>query len=327
MKTTRALSLALLPVTLLAVACGTSEPAADDNDKPAEGQEITLTGSDDTAVTLPAPATDVVALEWMQVESLVALGVDPVGVADVDGYNTWVPAAPIDADTPDVGSRNEPSPQSIARLSPDLVIADASSPESVIKKLRDQEIPVLVLSTSDASDQLGTMREAFTSIATAVGKAEEGEQVLADLDEEIADAAQELEEDGMKGAKFAIADGWQDGGNIAVRLFAKGSLMSDLAEAVGMVNAWPGKGDPEWGLQTTDPEGLTQLPADVQFLYNSPDGEDDVFTGALTDNPIWQGLGFVKAGDVHRLSTGVWTFGAPLSAEAFLDVLTDLYDK
>lgn len=327
MKTTRALSLALLPAVLLAAACGTSEPAADDDEKPAAGQEVVVTGADGTEVTLDGPATDVVALEWMQVESLVALGVDPVGVADVEGYNTWVPAAPIDADTSDVGTRNEPSPQSIARLSPDLVVADARSPEAVITKLREQEVPVLVVNTADATDQIGTMREAFTTIATAVGKDDEGKEILADLDEEIAEAAQDLDEAGMKGADFAIADGWQDGGNIAVRIFTEGSLMSDLAEAAGMVNAWPGEGDAEWGLQTTDPEGLTQLSGDVQFFYNAPDGADDVFAGALTKNPIWKGLDFVKSDNVHRLGAGVWTFGGPLSAEAFLDVLTDLYDE
>ncbi|WP_152549453.1 hypothetical protein [Geomicrobium sp. JCM 19038] len=31
----------------------------------------------------------VVALEWLYAENLLALGIDPVGVADIEGFETW----------------------------------------------------------------------------------------------------------------------------------------------------------------------------------------------------------------------------------------------
>jgi ABC-type Fe3+-citrate transport system substrate-binding protein len=65
----------------------------------------------------------VIALEWTYVEDLLALGVQPVGVADIEGYGNWVnvPIA-LDESVADVGTRQEPNLERIAELAPDLII-------------------------------------------------------------------------------------------------------------------------------------------------------------------------------------------------------------
>ena len=119
--TTAAVAVAALSLA----ACGTTEPSSDDasaaSGKPAE--KITLTDAKGTKVTLDGPATKVVATEWNVVEDLVALGVDPVGVADVKGYTAWNTAAPLTGDPKDIGTRGEPSIDTVAALAPDLVVA------------------------------------------------------------------------------------------------------------------------------------------------------------------------------------------------------------
>ena len=79
--------------------------------------------------------------------------------------------------------------------------------------------------------------------------------------------------------------------------------IADVTEESGLTNAWTVKGDEAYGLATTDVEGLTQLPADVQFLYidNTADGADDPFAVSLASNAVWKSLPFVQSGDVHRL--------------------------
>src|SRR5690606_40383397 len=84
---------------------------------------------------LDAPATDVVSLEWGLTETLVALGVEPAGQADVAGYNTWNTVAPIDESTPDVGMRGEPSLDAISALEPDLVVTTTDGPENVLAQI------------------------------------------------------------------------------------------------------------------------------------------------------------------------------------------------
>ncbi|WP_235999232.1 hypothetical protein [Qaidamihabitans albus] len=80
-----------------------------------------------------------------------------------------------------------------------------------------------------------------------------------------------------------------------------------------------------WGLGQTDVEGLTTITDDnVRFLYSASDGTD-VFADGLRDNPIWKSLPSVRAGHVHRMTDGIWTFGGPASSEQFLDELVSVF--
>ena len=36
------------------------------------------------------PPTRVIALNWGVTETMLALGVNPIGIADIEGYKTWV---------------------------------------------------------------------------------------------------------------------------------------------------------------------------------------------------------------------------------------------
>lgn len=319
-RPSRLLALLLGAATL--AACGTSEDrvgaeADARSDTTAAAEPITITDSRGEEVVLEdGPAHRVVALEWMHAEDLVTLGVQPVGVADVDGYTTWAgAAAPLGDEVADVGTRSEPSIDAIVDLGPDLILAEADSSEDLIAQLEGLA-PVLVIAGSDASANLERMRDAFTTIGEAVGREHVATEVLDDLDALLAESEAALAEAGVAGDGFAMADGWMDGSTVSIRMFGHGSLMSDLAEAIGLENRWTGEVDPVWGLGGTDVEGLTAL-GDVHFFY-SASGED-VFQTGLSSNPVWEDLPFVASGDVHKLDSGTWTFGGPAAAEHFVE--------
>lgn len=169
--------LALL-LLLLATACGGATTSADTANSPDPASDPTGNETDGTVVVedvrgeveLPAPAERVVALEWTYVEDLLAVGVQPVGVADIDGYDAYVTAGPrLDEDVVDVGTRQEPSLEAIAALEPDLIVTDRNRAEANLTAL-EQIAPVLLFDPYDG-DQLETMREDFTALATAVGEA------------------------------------------------------------------------------------------------------------------------------------------------------------
>ncbi|KRF12366.1 hypothetical protein ASG90_15430 [Nocardioides sp. Soil797] len=326
MNKLRTLALAAIPLALALSACGTTEPAADEeSDVKATGGPVSVTDSRGTTVELEHPATKVVSLEWMQTETLVSLGVMPVAHADGDEYNSWVANAQVDDTVKDVGKRSAPSFTEIMKTGPELVITDSSGPESIVKQLENKDVPVLVLNTADGSRQLDLMKENVRTIAEVVGKTEKAEEIIGDLDASLAAGKKAIAESDAAGARFAMADGWAEGGNVTIRLFGKGSLMSDLAEDLGLENAWTGEVDPDWGLGTTDPEGLTELGDDVRFFYNSPVEADDVFGNQLEKNPIWNKLEFVTSDHLYPLEKGVWTFGGPVSAQEFVDqVVADL---
>jgi ferric hydroxamate transport system substrate-binding protein len=311
--------IALVSSVLLLASCGTTEEAAAPGDQttPADkAAPVSVTDSRGKKVTLKdGPAERVIALEWSEVEDLATLGVMPVGIADTKGFATWNAAVKLDDSVKDVGTRGEPSVDSIVALEPDVVIVEPDRGEALIRQLEEQ-VPVIVIEGSDASKNIAQMKGNFTLIAKAVGKQDKAAAVLADFDERLAAGRKKLAAAGVAGDGFAMADGWMEGSSVSIRMFGKGSLMSDIAEELGLENQWKAKVDPVWGLGQTDVEGLTAV-KDVHFFYSA--SEDDVFAEGLADNAIWTSLPFVKADQLYKLDDGTWTFGGPLSCISFID--------
>ncbi|MEO3928725.1 iron-siderophore ABC transporter substrate-binding protein [Micromonosporaceae bacterium B7E4] len=325
MNRIRVTVLAALAGVLLLGACGTTEPEPSAAGPTATaGGPVTVTDTRGTTIRLDRPAQRVVGLEWSEVEQLVTLGVMPVGAADPKGYATWVTAAKLDPGVKDVGTRAEPSVDSIVALQPDLVVARANRGAELVAQL-EKYVPVLVTAGSDAGDNIGRMRREFEMIATAVGRTDQAKKVLGDFDAALADGKAKIAAAGAAGQQFAIADGYLEGGTVSIRMFGQGTFVSQLGAQLGLRNAWPGRGDPMWDLDQTDVEGLTALKnADVRFLYNASDG-DDVFTGGLAGNPIWRSMPFVQQQKLHRMPNGIWTFGGPLSGIQYVEQLVRIY--
>lgn len=320
----RTLCLVVALAAFAATACGSVEEGTDTTEGVTETSAaagpVTVTDSRGEEITLDAPATEVVALEWGVVENLVSLGVMPVGVADVEGYSTWVSAAPLDEGVEDVGLRGEPSTDAINALEPDLIVTTSDLPPEIIDQL-DDFYPVVVVRGAAAESPIDQMRDNLTMVAQAVGKEAEAETLLADLDTAIADGAAALADAGLEGQEYTMADGWLDGNNLSVRAFTSASLVGAVADEMGLVNAWEIEGDPDYGLAFTDVEGLTNL-GDVEFLYYDNAAFDDPWA-SLDGNAIWEGLPFVQEGNVHRLPDGIWMFGGPLSVQQFIDATVD----
>jgi len=323
---TRTMSVLLVLGALVASACGSVEDtpgtttAEEATTSEAPSGPITVTDGRGEEFTLEAPATRVVGLEWGVVENLVSLGVMPAGVADVEGYTTWVSAAPLDEGVTDVGLRGEPSIDALVALEPDLVITTTDLPENIITQI-EELVPVLVVRAAAAERPVDQMKDNLTLVAEAVGKTAEAEELIAAVDASIADGAAALAEAGLEGRPFTMADGWVEGNNVSVRAFTSGSLVGAVGEEMGLVNAWELEGDPNYGLAVTDVEGLTNL-GDVEFIYYANAAEEDPYE-TLEGNAIWEGLPFVEEGNVHRLPDGIWMFGGPLSVQQFVEATVD----
>ena len=312
---------------LTLAACGTTEPAAD-SAKKKTSEAISLTDSTGAKVKLDGPAKKVVATEWNEVESLITLGVDPVGVADVKGYKTWDTAVPLKNEPKDIGTRGEPSMDTIASLSPDLIVASSDLPDAAVKQLR-KIAPVLEIKSADASDQIGQMFTNLDLIAKATGTTDKAEAARKSFEAKIAEGKKTLADAKLAGTDIAFADGYVTSNQVSLRPYTSGSLIGAVNEQLGLKNAWKVKGDPAYGLGTTDVEGLTALPEDVQFAYIGNDGDksSNPFSGQLKKNAVWTSLPFVKADKVHRLPDGIWMFGGPESMEAYVDAVVGALKK
>jgi ABC-type Fe3+-hydroxamate transport system substrate-binding protein len=315
-RATTRIGAALAAAALLSVAaCGSSQPtkAEEKEQDAAAGGPVTLTDAAGREVVLPAPAEDVVTLEWQQTEDVLTLGVTPVGVADTEGYRTWVSAEELPEGVEDVGMRGEPNPDAIFNQSPDLVIVEEGTD---LKKLEKYDVPVLVTAGADAKDPIGQMKETFTLIAQALGKEDVAEEVLADFDHELEHTKEAVEEADPETTEFAYVDAYVMGSTVSIRPFGQGSLVGELGEELGLTNVWKGKVDPAYGLGQTDVEGLAAI-GDAQLFYTGTDAS--TWLDELADNAVWKNAPFVEKDRTEPFPEGTWTFGGPRSSEQLLD--------
>lgn len=311
---------------VLLAGCGTTEaPVTEPAASGASGAaSVTATDSTGKQITLDGPATKVVGLEWNVVEMLLTLDVAPVGVADVEGYNSWDKVMPVAADTVDVGLRGEPSVEAIARTDPDLIIAiESSIPEGAMAQL-EQIAPVAVITAADASRQLDLIKDNLRFIATLTGTEPKADQVITEFDAHLAEVKEKLA--ALPGAQrpFVMVGAFAEGNTVSFRMHGTGSTPGAVAEVLGLTNAWDGEDDAAYGLGSADLEALTTLPDDTTILYWGNDDTPDAVTTVLSKNAVWQSLPSVKSGYVASSANGIWLYGGTASMSAWADELVEL---
>ncbi|GAE08709.1 twin-arginine translocation pathway signal [Paenibacillus sp. JCM 10914] len=244
----------------------------------------------------------VVALEWLYAEDVLALGIQPVGMADIAGMNDWVNIpVEIGADVTDVGLRQEPNLELVASLKPDLIIGLKSNIEANYESFKNIA-PTLVFDPYPAEgegDQYEEMVNTFNTIADVLGKQAEAEKVLSDLDQTYADAKAKLEAAGLTDKPFALAMGYSNQNAATFRISTDNSLAVQILGHIGLTNAHKPSQFEVYGFTTGDVEALPAL-QDANFLHMIQDN-DNIIENQLKDNPVWKGLNFVKENRVYAL--------------------------
>lgn len=320
----RTLLPALAAASLVALsACGTSQPtteAASGSSSPEASTAagpITLTDAAGRAVELDAPAERVVVLEWQMVEDVLTLGLEPVGVADVEGYNTWDSAEELDPGTQDVGKRGEPNLDAIFATDPDLVITEVYGPDdAVVAQLEEFDVPVLATLGADTEDPIAQMEETLDLIAQATGREDEAEAAMADFESALEEGREAIEAADPETTEFAFFDAYAQGSTVAIRPFGQGSWIGEIGEELGLTNVWDGKVDPAYGLGSTDVEGIAEVD-DALVFHTATDA--DTWLPQLADNRVWNNADFVEEGLLAPFPERVWTFGGPRSGEQVID--------
>ncbi|MGH9182540.1 MAG: ABC transporter substrate-binding protein [Acidimicrobiales bacterium] len=313
-------------LVLLASGCGSTD---DPTSPTGEATEATPAGTitvDHALGTLELDEVPerVVALELVYAEDLVALGVDPVGVADVESYRQFVGDPELPPGVTDVGTRQEPSLEAIASLEPDLIIGPQFRHEPIYDQL-SAIAPTLLFDPypegSGAIGQLEEMEQTFRQIATAVGASERAEAVLADMEEAFDEAGSRLVEAGLATQEFVVAQGFTAQEVPTLRVFTDNAMAVGILEEIGLENAWGGEPD-RFGFNTVDLEALTAA-EQANLLYSVQAG-DDIVAESFAGNPLWQDLAFVQEDRAYPLGAETWLFGGPVSAEKLVEVVADV---
>lgn len=293
----------------------------------ASAQPIVLEHAAGTT-TLEEPAARVVALEWTYAEDLLAVGVQPVGVADVAGFEAWVNVEPGLAESvTDVGTRQEPSLEAILALEPDLILGVGFRHEAILDQL-EGIAPTLLFDPYPAEggpSQLAEMETTFRTVATAVGRADRAQAVLGEMTAVFEDAAERLAAAGAAGDEVLLVQAFSAQNAPQIRVFTDNAMAVGILRRLGFENAWPGA-YATYGFDTVDVEGLAPVSEADAFFY-VVQANDDVFAQKLADNPLWQALGFVQRDATYALGGDTWLFGGPLSAQVLATTIADRYTE
>ena len=308
--------------TLVLAAC--SSDKEEKKETGSKEESVTIQGTNGE-VTLDEPAKKVVVLEWTYAENLLALGMQPAGMADIAGYGDYVNIEPqLDDTVTDVGGRQEPNLEAIAALEPDLIIGVDFRHTAMLEDLKSIA-PTVIFNPypeDESIDLYEEMETTFNEMAKAVGKEAEAEEVLADLEAVYEEKSAEIEAANLKTKDTILTLAYTGAAAPEIRVFTPNSMASIIMEKVGLTNAHQPDQFEVFGSSTFNVEGLTKY-ENANYMYTVPD-EDNIYENQLKGNAVWENLAFVKEDRTYDLGAATWLYGGPLSAKTLVNQITDV---
>lgn len=267
------------------------------------------------AAEVPDDPQRVVVLTNEGTEALLALGVTPVGAVKSWLGDPWYAhiADAMEGVTV-LGTEHAPNLELIAALQPDLIIGNKMRQEEIYPQLASIAPTVL-------SETLrGAWQENFALYAEALGREEEGAAVLdafaartAAIGERLGERTQEE----ISLVRFMPQ---------ATRIYYTDTFAGIILDQIGF--ARPPAQDKEAFAEQVTKERIPEMEGDRLFYFVYETGEGDALAAETDwmDEPLWQALEVVKAGNVHRVDDAVWnTAGGVLAANRMLDDLEVIY--
>ncbi|EBW5539362.1 Fe(3+)-hydroxamate ABC transporter substrate-binding protein FhuD [Salmonella enterica] len=251
----------------------------------------------------------IVALEWLPVELLLALGITPYGIADIPNYKLWVSEPPLPDSVIDVGLRTEPNLELLTEMKPSFLLWSAGYGPSPEKLARIA--PGRGFNFSDGKKPLAVARQSLQEMAQLFNLQASAERHLTEYDHFIASLKPRFMQ---RGARPVLLTSLLDSRHMLV--FGSNSLFQDVLDEYGIPNAWQGETN-FWGSTAVSIDRLAAY-KDVDVLCF--DHGNDKEMAALMSTPLWQAMPFVRGGRFQRVPA-VWFYGATLSAMHFVRIL------
>lgn len=256
------------------------------------------------------PAERIVALEWLPLELLMALGVTPAGAAELHNYRLWVGKPELPASVTDVGLRTEPNLELLTQMKPSLILySQGYGPDPA----RFERIaPGMGFSFNDGKGKpLSAARHSLMALAERIDRVPQAKAHLAELDAQIQRVKHRL---AKRPQRPLLLMSVIDPRHVIV--FTANGLFQEVMDELGLENAWKGE-TTFWGSAVIGIDRLAGM-HDINviaFEHGNQNMIDQVTAGAL-----WQSLPFVREGRYLQMPR-VWFYGATLSAKQLIDTL------
>lgn len=250
----------------------------------------------------------VVVLDVGELDNVVSLGIEPVGLAPTEGSPELPSYLKKDAGTPkNVGTINNLNLEAIAGLEPDLILGSQLRAADKYDEL--SQIAPTVFSIRPGF----TWKENYLLNAAALDKTAEAEAKLAAYDKKVDGLDAKL---GANKPTVSMVRYLPDG---VIRLYANASFIGTILKDAGIPR--PKNQDIEDLAAEVSAENIDQADADYIFtgVYGDAKATDK---SRVQGNPLWKNLKAVKAGHAYDVPDETWYLG--LGVTAADEVLGDL---
>ncbi|WP_078429341.1 ABC transporter substrate-binding protein [Alkalihalobacterium alkalinitrilicum] len=264
-----------------------------------------IEGTPERIVTLYQGATD----------AAVAFGITPVGAVE-----SWVQQPFYEYFRSDlegveiVGLETQPNLEEIAKLNPDLIIASKLRHEEVYEQLSE-------IAPTVTHETVFMFKETVELMGQAMNQEEKANEILINWDNRVADLSAKLQE--------KLGNDWPINVSILnfradhARIYNTG-FAGSILEEVGFTR--PENQQIEDAVtMLTDKESITEMNADVFYIFNEDDPAVQQTFEEWTSHPLWNQLDAVQKEQVHMVDEVTWNMaGGIVAANLMLD---DIYDR
>ncbi|MFZ5826131.1 MAG: ABC transporter substrate-binding protein [Bacillota bacterium] len=259
---------------------------------------------------VPANPQRIVVLDTGELDSMVALGIKPVGAVTVfqdGGFQAYL-ADKLDG-VQKVGTVTQPNLEAIAALKPDLIISSELRHKAIYDKL-SQIAPTVFTETVGVA-----WRENFKAHADFVNKSAEAEKIMADYYKRMDEFKKKI---GPNPPKVSIIRGLSD----HVRIYMNASFIGTVMQDAGLPR--PEIQNQNKFMEKATEERIPDLDGDIMFFTQyRPANGGETMVAKLQQHALWSQLNVVKQGKVYEMPDDYWMIGIGITAAN--KVLDDLY--
>lgn len=248
------------------------------------------------------PAGRVMAMDWVSGQNLLALGIAPLAMPEIERYSQLVVEPAPASDMRELGLRSEPNLELIYRLKPEMVVMNGD-----LAPMRERLAAIAPICFFDPdhfgeSGRLAHARRALSALAGQLGVSSAFDRFVQSVDAELAAGKQLMARYDRRPLYVAtVIDGRR------LLIFGRNSLFQDVLDHFGIENAWTGPVS-RYGHTTVSAERLTDRP-EARLLCVGDTSNDTL--KSLLEAPVIASLPFVKQNRIVRIPDVLFYGGLP----------------
>ena len=263
-----------------------------------------------------APDTPrVAAIDWGQVQTLIAIGAPPVAMAQVASYGDWVGGPAVPDSVRELGLRVQPNMELLSQLDLDVITITPMYENSRARLTQVAPVESIDVYYHEGSAWDNTV-DSTRALAKLVHREAAAERFIESTRAEVEQLAQRVPADTQPLLVVQFIDARH------VRVFGDDSLIGNVMSRMGIANAWQEETN-FWGFALVPIERLAAIEnARMAVVDPVPVGVPE----EIAESVLWQHLPAVRDQAVLDLPA-VWSFGGLPSATRFARGLADAYDR